>query len=110
MHIILLLILFSLSGSLIAESKPLKEQTKQELKETIRVDPAGFRAYYLLAQEYLGLRENASKTENNNINQDLETSGAYYNDALLQLKNGENRAAVIQLTNAIKSGASNLSA
>ncbi|MFT4714719.1 MAG: putative PEP-CTERM system TPR-repeat lipoprotein [Candidatus Azotimanducaceae bacterium] len=110
MHIILLLLLSCLSGSLIAEPKPLKEQTEKELKQTIKANPAGFRAYYLLAQEYLGLREDASDTENSNINQDLETSGAYYDDALLQLENGENRAAVIQLTNAIKSDTRNLSA
>ena len=107
---ILLLLLLSFSGQLLAESKPLDEQTQQELEQTIKSDPSRLKAYYFLARAYLGLDGADQGSGGLNINQDLETSGAYYDDALLQLERGETQAAIIQLSNAIKSDPSNLSA
>jgi len=110
MPFIILLLLICFSGNLFAESKPLKQQNKQELLQTIKDSPGEFAAYYQLAREYLGFSRDTSGETELNINQDLETSGAYYDDALLQLDKGENRGAIIQLTNAIKADPSNLSA
>ncbi len=110
MRVFLLVILSCSLAFAIAEDKPLEEQSTEELKTTIRSSPGSLTAYLYLAKSYLGFGERTAADSENEVNQGLETSGAFYEDALKRLDKGEQQAAIIQLNNAIKADENNLSA
>jgi putative PEP-CTERM system TPR-repeat lipoprotein len=89
------------------QSKPLIDQSPSELKQSIRQSPLDPGAWYYLARSYLGFSTN---NESLSVNQELETSGEFYEDALRYLETEEQDAAIIQLRNAIQIDPTNLSA
>ena len=89
------------------QSKPLIDQSASELKQSIRQSPLDPGAWFYLARSYLGF---SKENDPLSVNQELETSGEFYEDALRYLETGERDAAIIQLRNAIQIDPSNLSA
>lgn len=81
----------------------------EALKERVRQEPADLGAWYLLAKSYLGFGQPIQEVAPG-VNQNLEDSGAFYDDALRRLEQGEQVAALIQLKNAIKADENNLAA
>jgi putative PEP-CTERM system TPR-repeat lipoprotein len=104
----LLLLVLTLSAR--AQESTLEEQSLTELKEAIRSDPSNINAYYYLARSYLGLRQAPIKSDAESLNQALKDSNELYEDALTRIADGDARAAIIQLMNAIKVDESNLAA
>ena len=107
---LLLVLALPVSAASVTDSRPLNKQTLKELQRTVRNDPLNLRAYAYLGAHYLGVREAPTNEFIDSINLELQTSGAFYEDALRRREQGEYRAAVIQLLNAIESDEDNLSA
>lgn len=106
---IIFIMLGLFSAPLAAETKPSRSQSVEEIRESVGDQPTNVEAFYSLTASFLGFN-NAPVKIADSINQDLETSGAFYEDALSRIEEGEQKAAIIQLANAIKTDENNVAA
>ncbi|MBV1878120.1 MAG: PEP-CTERM system TPR-repeat protein PrsT [Pseudomonadales bacterium] len=91
-----------------SNDKPLDQKNLAELKQELRLDRTDLKVYYHIGRTYLGL--NPAPATQSDVNSELQASSVYFEDALLQISEGDQRAAVIQLLNAIKQDETNLAA